>query len=124
MITAATTYDYPASERYNETLATLADGREMLIDTQYGVVMPLGNHAADCRVHDMGGRCSCGLLHGIDVEALVADARARGKRGPRPAAPPSREQIAADRRAVAELDADRQVCPRCGSYCCGDCDAA
>jgi len=77
-VTHAARYDYPLGGQYNETVATLSDGRVVTIDTQYACVLPHGNHKADCdQINKMGGRCTCGLLAGIDVAALVADARER-----------------------------------------------
>jgi hypothetical protein len=81
----ATTYEYPASERYNETVAVLPDGRRMTVDTQYAVVLPHGDHADGCaQVNVMGGRCDCGKLAGVDVGALVTEARANGRFGRAP----------------------------------------
>jgi len=75
-------YTHPMSGAYNETVATLADGREMLVNTQYSCVMPMGSHARTCeQLTKMGGRCNCGLLAGVDIEALVIEARAEGKFG-------------------------------------------
>ena len=39
-INAAASYDYPASGQYNSTKATLEDGREMMINTQYSMIDP------------------------------------------------------------------------------------
>lgn len=111
----ATTYDYPGNRAYNETIATLEDGRTCLVNTQYGTVAPLGQHADTCdQVNTMGGRCDCGLSDGIDVAALVADARVHGLRGPAPQ-PTSTP--------AAELPKSRHVCPHCHTYCDGDCQA-
>lgn len=85
MITRAERYDYPANGQYNETVATLADSRCVTVNSQYGCVMPKGNHAATCdQINNIGGSCNCGLLAGIDILALVADARLRGMFGSRP----------------------------------------
>lgn len=125
-ITTAAKYDYPASGHYAETVATLKDGRVVTVDTQYGAVLPHGRHADDCeQVTRMGGRCTCGLLAGIDVAALVADARLHGKRGAAPVAVDT-QRLAANRRGVAALeamDAASGRCPKCGTHCHGDCDA-
>jgi len=87
MIKAAMKYGYPTNGNYAETVATLADGRLVTIDTQYGCVTPHGQHADGCaQVTQMGGVCDCGLLAGIDTAALVADARANGLRGRAPVA--------------------------------------
>ena len=97
----------------SETVATLADGRVLTINTQYAAVMPRGKHAANCdQINKMGGRCNCGLLEGIDVAALVADARINGKFGPAP--------VATIAEAVTVAD---HTCPHCGTYCSGDCRA-
>lgn len=109
------TYNYPMNECGSTTVATLADGRIVSVDRRYGAVLPYGDHADDCdQINKMGGRCTCGLLDGIDCEALLADARINGKFGPRPVARTPRVEIPND---------DPHVCPRCGTYCCGDCGA-
>jgi hypothetical protein len=127
MITKAVSYDHPMGGQYAETVGTLEDGRVVTIDTQYACVLPRGNHKADCdQINKMGGRCTCGLLDGIDVAALVADARVNGKRGRKPEPKPSREEIERNQREIAEMDARRArngLCPKCGTYCHGDCEA-
>ena len=126
-ITSAASYEYPLGGTYAETIATLADGRVVTINTQYACVLPHGNHAEDCeQLTKMGGRCTCGLLDGIDVEALVADARANGKRGREPRPEPTPAEIERRERVDAEFEARRRadgLCPKCGTYCCGDCEA-
>ena len=78
----AQSYNYPMSGGYAETVATLADGRVMTVDTQYSCVLAHGNHAKNCdQINKMGGRCNCGLLAGIDLPALVIEAREHGKFG-------------------------------------------
>ena len=115
-IKAAAKYDYPANGEYAETVATLADGRRMSINTQYAAVLPQGDHAADCdQLTKMGGRCTCGLLDGIDIEALVADAIANGKFGERPTPASAKPEI---KRYVSS-----GVCPYCHTYCDGDCQS-
>ena len=80
----AITYTHPASGNYSETVATVG-GAAYLVNTQYGHVAPLGQHARTCeQVTSMGGWCSCGLLRDVDVSTLVADARRHGLRGPAP----------------------------------------
>jgi hypothetical protein len=113
--TTMTTYQHTASGRYNETMATLDDGRMVTINTQYGSVLPHGKHAGTCdQINKMGGRCNCGLLDGIDVVALVADARINGKLGPAPVAATTPETITASK---------VPTCPKCGTVCYGDCQA-
>ena len=115
-LTEAERYEYPMSGRYAETVAHMADGRVLTVDTQYAKVYPRGAHAADCeQVTRMGGQCTCGLLDGIDVAALVADARVRGKRGKRPTT-----RVAPPRVASEDV---RGLCPRCHTWCDGDCTA-
>lgn len=107
-----TTYEYPAGGRYGETVAVI-DGRRYLVDTQYAAVLPLGTHADACsQLITMGGRCDCGLLDGIDVVGLVADARERGKCG----TPPQEHA-----HVPAEPEARMALCPKCGTVCYGDC---
>ena len=84
MINAATSYDYPASGQYNSTKATLEDGREMMINTQYSMIDPLATHGNGCNIAKMGGRCDCGLLDDISVSELVTHAREHGLFGQRP----------------------------------------
>ena len=126
-VTRAASYEYPMGGQNAETVATLEDGRVVTINTQYACVFPHGNHKADCdQINKMGGRCTCGLLDGIDVAALVADARINGKRGRKPEPKPSREEIERNQREIAEMDARRArngLCPKCGTYCHGDCEA-
>ena len=123
----ATSYEYPMSGEYAETVATLEDGRVVTVDTQYAVVLPHGKHADNCdQINKMGGRCTCGLLDGIDVPALVADARINGKRGRKPEPSLSREEIERNQREIAEMEARRArngLCPKCHTYCYGDCEA-
>lgn len=114
-MTTAAQYDYPANGAYADTRATLADGRVVTVNTQYEVVSPHGHHAADCdQLNKIGGRCTCGLLDGIDVAALVADARLHGKFGAAPVAAATQQP---------EQPADSHLCPKCHTYCDGDCIA-
>lgn len=114
MITSAARYDHPAGGQYAETMATLADGRVVTVNTQYAIVLPHGRHSADCdQVNTIGGQCTCGLLDGIDIAALVAEARTNGKLGAAPAGTPG---------DVDEVKRNQHgLCPQCGTYCCGDC---
>lgn len=125
MITTASKYEHTISGAYNETVATLEDGRIVTVNTQYSAVLPHGQHASDCdQINKMGGRCTCGMLDGIDVAALVSDARINGKRGPKPTPKPTAEEIERTEREIAEIEAQRRrngLCPRCHTYCCGDC---
>ena len=108
------TYRYPVSGRYNETEATLSDGRVVVINTQYGRVDVIGEHAATCgQLTQIGGHCTCGLLDGIDIAALVADAREHGLFGA-----PQRGEC----EPMDEAGTIPGTCPRCGSVCYGDCD--
>ena len=111
-----TRYEHTINGRYNETIAILADGREMVINIQYGTIHPLGKHGSTCEQETrMGGVCNCGLLDGVDVAALVADAREHGKLGPAPVV---------KRKTGKTIKLDRTgVCPKCGTYCDGDCEA-
>lgn len=118
MITRAISYEHPITGGYADTVATLEDGRIVTINTQYDIVLPHGDHAADCdQINKMGGRCTCGKLDGIDVAALIADARINGKFGyaPRP--------VARREKAVVDNDRDKAICPKCGTVCYGDCTA-
>jgi hypothetical protein len=92
-----TTYDYPTGAEHGMTEATLVDGRKMTIHLQYARIYPHGEATLD----------------GIDTEALVADARLRGLCGPRP-----RTIEVEDARPVKR---HAELCPRCNTYCYGDC---
>lgn len=82
MDTTAITYTRPVDGGYAKTIATLPDGRRLAVDTQYSSVCAYGDHANDCpQINVVGGRCTCGLLDGVDVEDLVVDARRRGAFG-------------------------------------------
>jgi hypothetical protein len=109
------TYEYPVNGASNETLAILDDGRRCVVNTQYGTVSPLGKHSDTCaQVTRMGGRCDCGLLDGINVIAIVADARKNGLRGEAPQEAP---------RSAVNIPESKGVCPYCHTYCDGDCQA-
>lgn len=118
MITRAISYEHPITGGYAETVATLEDGRIVTINTQYAIILPHGDHAADCdQINKIGGRCTCGKLDGIDIPALIADARINGKFGyaPRVAVKPGK--------SIEDKSRDRGICPKCGTYCDGDCGA-
>lgn len=116
-VTKAERYEHVSvHEPSNETVAILADGRRLNVCLQYHAVMPLATHADNCsQVTKMGGRCDCGLLADIDVEAILADARQHGLFGPAPKSP------VAD--VIRQPATGKQPCPHCGSYCEGDCQA-
>ena len=101
----ATKYDYTVTGGYADTMATMADGRRVIVNTQHSRVDPLGQHAANCaQVTRMGGRCDCGLLDGIDCQALVADATKRGKFGRPPQSPETQRAKAQRERALDDYD--------------------
>ena len=79
-------YDYPMSGGYAETAVILDDGQVVVIDTQYERVFAL-----------MGQT----LPTGLDVAAMVADARINGKFGPRPTVSTARDEA-----ALAKYDRD------------------
>ena len=107
-------YDHKINGGYADTIATI-NGDRFAINTQYGAVLPLGNHAADCdQINKMGGQCTCGKLNGIDIEALICDARENGKFGPEP-----KEQI---EHKPVDMPTSH-VCPKCETYCFGDCES-
>jgi len=84
MTITAIKYDYPINGASGDTVATLADGRKVTINTQYDCVEPRGHHADDCGIRRMGGRCNCHMIEGIDCAALIQDAIANGKFGRHP----------------------------------------
>ena len=94
----ATAYQYPTSGAYNQTIAILPQGRAT-INTQYGDVTA-------CRDSDPA------TLDGIDISALIAEAREHGKFGYAPR--PRRPKVATP---------DGSACPICHTYCLGDCQA-
>lgn len=102
MITKAESYDYPMSGNYAETIATLSDGRRVMVDTQYSQVDMVGDTET---------------LDGIDCAALVADARINGKRGVAPVAPKSAAEEAARVAGLAEYDKSRANMRRAGFDC-------
>ena len=124
-------YEYPVGGEYNQTVAILEDGRRMWINTQYATADV--RHADDCAkmvarrskinicesyAAERAAACTCGALDGIDTEALIADARINGKRGTPPKAP------IADAHEASVEHHGHGLCPKCESYCCGDCEAA
>jgi len=117
----AATYDYGVNGEYAETVATLGDGRKMLVNTQYATVCSLGRHADSCsQVTKIGGRCDCGKLDGVNIDALIADARVNGKFGKRLVA----KSVCTTCINVAADTCKNAPCSRCGTWCCGDCGAA
>ena len=92
MITKAINYEHPIGGQPAYTVAILPDGRRVMVDGQYGVVLPLA-HLGQCEMMDrVGGECTCGALVGIDVDALITDARISGKFGTPPS--PGRDRRA------------------------------
>ena len=78
-------YKYPINDSYSQTTAILDDGRQMTVDTHRSLVIPMGTHADGCSVGDEPrGHCDCGALDGVDVEAMLADAKEHGKFGREP----------------------------------------
>ena len=98
------TYTHPITGQYNETVATLEDGRKIVVNTQYEHLGPLGSATLD----------------GIDTAALISDARINGKFGYAP------RSVKIDQPAIAQpawkstLDKYSR-CPKCGTYCGGNC---
>jgi hypothetical protein len=124
------TYDYPQDGGYADTVATLADGRKLWINTQYSNVV--ARHAAGCHkgpcsislsnVCAEGARrraaaCTCGALAGVDDVAMVADARINGKFGRPPV-------VRAAAPVAAQIKHGFGWCDKCESYCYGDCTAS
>jgi len=126
----AVSYDYPAGGQYGETVATLDEGRKVWICTQYKTTDV--RHSGECAISKQTAcypkaDCTCGAdLSDDDKAALIADARANGKFGRAPQPKPSREEIECNQRDIAEMDARRArngLCPKCGTYCHGECEA-
>ena len=96
MTRIATSYRRPlGTGQYATVIATLPDGREVTIDTQYAAVLPRGNHVPTVhapnagpwdtgmgcpQLTQMGGRCTCPANADIMAmaDALVAEARTIG----------------------------------------------
>ena len=118
----ATNYDYNVSGGSADTVATLEDGRTAWINTQWGTANV--RHAPECAISKQTACypkavCDCGAeLNAADTYALVADARTNGKFGPQP----SRDENESTQREIAR-PARTGLCPECGTYCCGDCNA-
>ena len=55
MITKAVSYEYPMGGQYNETVATLDDGRKVWICTQYGTADV--RHSTECAISKQTGCC-------------------------------------------------------------------
>jgi len=130
MITKAVSYEYPMGGQYNETVATLDDGRKVWICTQYGTADV--RHSTECAISKQTScypkaACTCGAALSDDDKAdLIADARVNGKFGRAPQPMASREEIERNQREIAEMDARRAhygLCPKCGTFCHGDCGA-
>jgi hypothetical protein len=111
----------------SDLVATLADGRRMRVSMQYSDVRPLGEHGDACwQVATMGGRCDCGLLDGVDVEALILAGRAEWKKihdAERAAAVAKHAVIFGALCNAPKDDVANGLCPRCHTYCMGDCQA-
>jgi len=125
----AASYDYNVSGGYADTVATLDDGRRVWINTQHGTAKV--RHSADCAISQQTAcypkaACTCGAaLSTDDTAALIADALANGKFGAAPTPKPSRDTIERNEREIADMDARRAsngLCPKCGTYCYGDCE--
>lgn len=92
-----TSYNYPKSGEFSETVANFSDGRSLTVNTQHSIVF--GAHAEGCEkgkcaksvsgllkenARRRAAACTCGTLDGIDTKALVEDARTNGKLGKAP----------------------------------------
>lgn len=111
MITTAAKYEYNKYLERSQTQATLADGRVVMVDCRYNKVWTRVGHADTCACHSYQP-CDCGLLADIDTKALVADARAHGIFEPSFIASVAVEDVPS-----------KGVCPKCGTFCQGDCEA-
>ncbi len=94
----ATAYEYPIDGQRTRTVAVLPKGC-VGIDKQYGTVTRTRSASPD-------------VLEGIDTQALLAEAREHGKFGWEPEEP----------RASEPTMPSSSACPRCHSYCHGDCE--
>jgi len=121
------TYDYmPYADgsNYADTCATI-NGVKYSINAQYGVVAPWRHLRPDCEMMTkIGGKCTCGALDGIDVAAVIADARINGKFGIPPQPAETAEHKAQRLADLAKLEQHGPGwCDKCQSYCYGDCDS-
>lgn len=122
----------------SELLATLSDGRTVIVNTQYRAVLPCGGHiptvlsvcawgAGDegCpQLTQMGGRCTCPANADIMAlsEALLTEARLVGW----PTVRTASEMVPATSAPTIPASVPPRGdgwCERCGSYCYGDCTA-
>ena len=87
----AQSYSHPFNGAYNETVATLADGRKVVINTQYGDVIACG----------VGSNIS---LADLDKAALIAEAREHGKFGDAPVTPVQAAQPVAESARSAHFE--------------------
>lgn len=125
--TSAISYDYmpvDGDSHYADTQAIIG-GKQYAVNTQYGVVAPWRHLSNDCdMMQRMGGKCTCGAMDGIDVDAVLADARINGKFGLPPRPTESAEHKAQRLADLAKLDKHGPGwCNKCKSYCYGDCEA-
>jgi hypothetical protein len=129
---------------YATYVATLADGREVTLDTQYGAVLPHGGHVPTIKsgqswgvgdvgcpqLTQMGGRCTCSANADIMAmgPALLAEAATIGcaeveeREVAKTAA--RRAAILADNALHPDTPPGAGWCDRCESYCYGDCTAS
>jgi len=119
------TYDYmpvDGDSHYADTVATI-NGKRYAVNTQYSIVSPWRHLRDDCEMlKKMGGKCTCGAMDGIDVAAVIADARINGKYGVPPRPTETTEHKAQRLADLAKLDKHGPGwCNKCKSYCYGDC---
>jgi len=112
------TYEHPNATQYSgcgiSTIGILPDGTRVAINTPYGQIWQIDVHHADPDARRQ--------FSDAETAEIVAHAREHGKFGP----------LQAPRRAPrqpnqATIDYERRVgsrvCPRCGTFCEGDCQA-
>ena len=126
-----TTFENDIMTARSQTTAII-DGQKYLINVAYETITPLVRHTADCDIktkkslyNNDGIRvtCSCGATEAAmskieDKDTLIVAARASGKIGKAKI----KDEYPAYKPASSPKTANRP-CPKCGTYCDGDCEA-
>jgi len=102
----------------HDTIVTLNDGRIVRVNAQYGAV-DAHPHAADCEVPTrMGARCACWPdVDRAEILTAVREWRSAQREIQ------TEERITARRlnHPIVSVPMPMGLCPRCETYCEGDC---
>jgi hypothetical protein len=120
MKTNIESWQYPASGAYNETVAVLADGRKINVCVQYKNICIEGAHLDACTQRKMGGQCDCPYNADImaDKGEILQAAKGNGFHGRAPMSMP-----VVDPDPEIPDTAGKYICPKCETFCWGDCEA-